>query len=94
MNVTKNDLSFNETKLDFEAMRTTAIIAYTSKLHSICRRLSELQSASNLTTGTYLIAGYLRQDAEDLVIVAETLVTLNEAIKRNIIEIINKPEVV
>ena len=42
MQVTKNDLSYDQTKLDYQAMLTTAEVAFASTRQSIYRHLQEL----------------------------------------------------
>ena len=92
MNVTKNDLSYNSTRLDYQALVTTSKVAYSQLLSSIYKRYRVLQETES-NTGRYLEAKYLKDDAIQLVIVAETLSTLLEAESREELVIVNKPEV-
>jgi len=92
MDVTKNDLSYNSTKLDYQALVTTSKIAYGKLLISIYRQYRLLQETES-NTKRYLEAKYLKDDAIQLVIVAETLSTLLEAESREELVIVNKPEV-
>jgi hypothetical protein len=67
-------------------------VAYGQLLTSIYRRYRLLQEVESNTT-RYLDAQYLKDDAIQLVIVAETLSTLLEAESREGLVIVNKPEV-
>lgn len=77
MNKTKNDLSFNEAKLDLEAMRTTARVAVGMLVESISNRCATIRD----NPASYLEAGWLENNAKLLTICSETLATLNGAIK-------------
>lgn len=92
MNVTKNDLSYNSTRLDYQALVTTAKVAYGQLLASIYKKYRTLQETES-STERYLEAKYLKDYAIQLVIVAETLSTLLEAESREELTIVNKPEV-
>jgi len=94
MEVTKNDLSYNHTKLDFEALLQTAQLAYSSRLREISARVSKLSAYPSIgNTSRWLEAHWLAEDTKALAIIAETLSTLLEAKDREEIEIVNKPEV-
>jgi len=92
MDVTKNDLSYNSTKLDYQALVTTARIAYRQLLSSIYKKYTVLQYTES-STERYLEAKYLKDNAIQLVIVAETLSTLLEAESREELIIVNKPDI-
>ena len=92
MNVTKNDLSYNKTSLDYQALVTTSKVAYGQLLSSVYKRYRVLQGTES-NTERYLEAGYLKSDAIQLVIVAETLSTLLEGLSREELVVVNKPEV-
>ena len=97
MTTSKHDLSFDSTKLDFEALTRTASVAYGATRRHIENELNELQHL--LTHNEYaramfpLTARQLAEDAERLAIAAETYHTLLNARHRNEIEIVNKPEI-
>ena len=90
MNYTKHDLSYNSTKLDYMALILTAESAYASLLTSINKRSSILWETSD-NIKRYLEAKYLERDANQLVIIAETLSTLKEGLTREELIIVNKP---
>lgn len=92
MNHTKNDLSYNSTKLDYMALIQTAESAYASLLTSINKHSGILWETSD-NVKRYLEAGYLERDANQLVIIAETLSTLKEGLTREELIIVNKPEI-
>jgi len=85
MNKTKNDLSFNEAKLDLKAMMTTARVAVGQLVESISGRIGRLRD----NPSSYLDAAWLSDDARLLTICSETLATLEGAQKdREVITII------
>jgi hypothetical protein len=96
MNRTKNDLSADTAKLDFQAIRAVASMAYHKSKHEIERLLKELQ---HLDTGDptvvsrYLLAQRLEESARDLAIAAETYTTVFGAMERKNLIIVNKPTV-
>lgn len=92
MNITKNDLSFNSTKLDYKALVQTARIAYGQLLYTIFREYSLLQETQD-NAKRWLEAGYLKSHSAQLAIVAETLSTLLEAESREELIVVNKPEI-
>ena len=75
MKKTKNDLSFNEAKLDLEAMTVTAKVAVGRLIDSISSRIGELRDHPS----SYLVADWLNDDARWLTICSETLATLEGA---------------
>lgn len=89
MEATKNDLSYDCAELDYDALITTARVAYFHSLNEIYRRQRILQCTDN-NTERHLEAGWLLGEAKNLVIVAETLSTLLEGLKRTTIKIVNK----
>lgn len=97
MNNTKHDLSFDSTKLDFQALIRTAAIAYSGMRTQIENKLSQLQHLLNdadyLDAHFPLTAESLAQDANRLSIAAATYYTLLNAQHRSQISIVNKPEV-
>jgi len=90
MEATKNDLSYNCAELDYDALITTARVAYSHSLREIYRQQQILQDTGS-NTSRYLEAGWLLGEAKNLVVVAETLSTLLEGITRDNITLINKP---
>lgn len=97
MNETKHDLSFDSTKLDFQALVKTAAIAYSKSRYEIERELSELQHQFNTvdfeSASFPLCAERLASAAKQLSVAASTYHTLLNAYNRHEITIINKPEV-
>jgi len=92
MNKTQNDLSYDSTKLDYQALITTARIAKGRGLREIERYLSHLHNLKSKSSD-YLDAQYLEEEAGYLVIACETLHTLEGGLERSQLEIVNKPEV-
>lgn len=95
MNATKNDLSFNEASLDFQAMLTTSKIAVGRCLDNISRYENNIRrdSINNDYTGVHCNANWLKAEAEYLEIASETLATLSGALERDNLFIVNKPKV-
>ena len=89
MQDTKNDLSFNRAELDYAALITTAQVAYHHCLNEIDRYREALRRPSS-NSSRYLDAGWLCREADNLVIVAETLATLLGGLEREEIEVVNK----
>lgn len=95
MKRTKNDLSYNHSKLDFKAMAKTARIAFGAKLNEIHQRTENLMRLMEYTgADTYLEAQWIADAAIGLSIAAETMHTLENAKVREEIEIVNKPPVI
>ena len=92
MNETRNDLSFNCAKIDFQAMLSTAQTAYVHSRDRIHRLLSETQSIGVTDTTLHLNAHWIKQESELFAIAGETLATLRGAAKREKLEIVNKPD--
>lgn len=92
MNQTKNDLSYNQTKLDYLALLKTARIAFAHTRNDLDRYLGQTH-AFNPTPNYASLAGRIKQEADELVIAAETMHTLEEGLSREELEVINKPEV-
>lgn len=93
---TKHDLSFDKTKLDFDALMRTASIAYSNSRCEVERLLSELQNTfpEGYKSAKFPLDGErLAKAAEQLAVAASTYHTLVNAMDRNEIEIINKPVV-
>lgn len=92
MNHTKHDLSYNKTSLDYMALIQTAESAYASLLHTMGREISTLSDNPD-NVRRYLEADYLKRNANQLVIIAETLSTLKEGLTREELIIVNKPAI-
>lgn len=92
--VTKNDLSFDEAKLDFEALWKTA--AHALQLSADRVRYYEgkicgpLGSPDNSFT---LNAQWLAEEANQLAVIADTLDTINGVRVRHRLKIINRPKI-
>lgn len=92
MQTTKHNLSAGLAELDFEALVKTAEVAHGKCMKDINYSLNELHrdQEENDWNSLYLNVNYLKDDANRLAIVGETLATLKSAIKREEIKIINK----
>jgi len=93
MNKTKNDLSFDCAKVDFQAMLSTAQTAYVHSRDRIYRLLSETKSLGVTDTTLHLNAYWIEQESALFAIAGETLATLRGAVKRGKLEIVNKPDI-
>ncbi len=92
MDRTKHDLSFNQVKLDYQALLRTSIIAFAHTRNEIARLTHDtysLKPALSLHHTARLIA----EEADKMVVAAETMDTLEEGLTREELEVINKPEV-
>lgn len=89
MNRTKHDLSYNSTKLDYQAMLATAESAFAQLREAAYRELSELQKYP-LEGCFHLHAEWLERYAKQLTVVAETMYTLRGGLERQEVEIVNK----
>ena len=92
MQVTKNDLSYDQTRLDYQALLTTAEFAFAHGKDTLHRYLQELDRYP-LTGCFYLTTDYMASEITYLNIVAETLYTLREGLTRHELEVVNKPEI-
>ncbi len=92
--ITKNDLSYNETKLDYQAMLKTAAIATRELREQVNRLNSQLcdDLLHNEVTGIHLKSQWLAEYAQSLAITADTYSALLGAKERENISIINKAE--
>ena len=91
MNKTQHDLSYNSTKLDYMALLRTSQIAFTHTRNELDRYLHQTYELKPALSYDYL-AGLIAQEAEQLVVAAETMHTLKEGLNREELEIVNKPE--
>lgn len=90
MEATKNDLCAGVATLDYQALITTARIAYRHSLEAIYGHYSVLFHKECSNTKRYLHAKWLEDEASGLVIIAETLSTLLEGLDREEVVIVNK----
>lgn len=95
MESTKHDLSYDEVKLDYEALVKTAEIAVGRTLNNINKYLGKIRSAWDEKdwTGLYLNCGWLEQEAKRMNIAGETLSALKGGLTRRSVIIMNKPEI-
>ena len=91
MNRTKHDLSYNSTKLDYQALIDTANIAVGHCVEKVSHYLSEFHKLDVKPTPS--VTQWLEREGRYLAIANETLHTLREGLEREELEIINKPEV-
>ena len=95
MNTLKHDLSFNETKVSFDRLIETALIA-THHAKVACERdLGELQNSTfnkDYRAAAYA-AEHLATHAADLALAVDTLDVLTESKSREVFTIIGKPPV-
>lgn len=96
MENTKNDISGNEVKLDYDAMIRTAGIAYRASKEEISSYLDKLYVADEKadSTSRYLTATWLKHAATNLAIAAETYSTLLEGKTREQKTLVNLQQVV
>ena len=94
MEYTKNDLSHNEAQLDLKALRTTSSVALGKSLEAIYHYYSKIQddSFNGNYTGIYCNSRWLKEEADRLVIVAETHATLMGTNTRENIKLIKEVE--
>lgn len=91
MKETKNDLSYDATSLDWQALEKSVQIAYGALLNQV--RTSSEKMQNNLVyedAADYQEAARMSSSAKELVIVAETLHTIQGANCRRKLEIVNK----
>lgn len=97
MDKTKNDLCADKVTLDYQAMLDASKIAYSHCIREVERHLAELRSVGVITAKPsflpYLSAQWLAKEAEQLVIAAETMYTLEAGLSRSQLEVVNKPEI-
>lgn len=101
MENTKNDLSYNEATLDFEALCSTTVFAFIKTRDELNKKLKGLYNLAYDKDNKSLIfdipcwmeANNIKQLGEQLVIITDTAYTLYEARKRQNLNITNKKEV-
>ena len=91
-NITQSDLSYNEAKVDFQALLVTATIAVREVRQQINRLDSQLQSDlfNNDVTGIHLKAQWIGEYAQSLAKVADTYSVLLGAKDRDNLTIVNR----
>lgn len=93
MEFTKNDLSFDTAKLDYEALNMTASLAVEYLLRGIDDEVRKLSLAVyQESSSLHLIAGRIKAKADNLTICAETLSTVIGMKDRSDLQIINVKE--
>lgn len=92
MNHTENDLSYNSTKLDYLAMLKTSRIAFAHTRNELSGYLLQTHDIKPSLSYDYL-ARLIKEEADQLVIAAETMVTLEGGLYREELEIVHKLEV-
>ncbi len=90
MDVTKNDLCFNEVTLDYQALLQVAEVAFSHCKEEIREQLRKLDYPRK--SCYYLNAGWLLREAKFLSVAAETLYTLENGLSREELKVVNKPE--
>ena len=91
MKETKNELSYDATSLDWQALEKTCNIAYSSLLNQIRTGSEKMQNTLYYEgADDYQEAARMASSAKQLVIVAETLHTIQGANCRRKLEIVNK----
>jgi hypothetical protein len=92
---TKCDLSYQHAKLDYPALESVARIAVGSCLESISKNQAIIRDAqmSSNSTKLHCNAHWLLRDAKHLVIASEVLAALIGGRSREVVEIVNKPEI-
>ena len=91
MNATKNDLSYDATSLDWQALEKSVTIAYGALLNQIRTSSEKMQNTLYYEgAADWMEAGKIASSAKELAIVAETLHTVQGANCRRKLEIVNK----
>lgn len=95
LNRTECDLSFDSTKLDFEALHKTANLAFGLAWRETQRLVSEIHNCNLYkdTVKPVSVTDRLAQVTENLAYIAEVLSTIIGAMTRSELIIVNKPEV-
>ena len=92
MQATMNDLSHNSTKLDYQAMLKTARIAFAHTRNELDKYLHQTHEIKPHLSYAH-IARIIKEEADQLVIAAEVMDTLEGGLSREELEVVNKPEV-
>jgi len=91
MKETKNELSYDATSLDWQALEKSVTIAYSALLNQIRTGSEKMQNTLYYEgADDYQEAAIMASSAKQLVIVAETLHTIQGANCRRKLEIVNK----
>ena len=91
MQVTKHDLSYDEVKLDYQALLRTSVIAFARTRNEIERLVNHTHSLTEKNFSS--TARCIYDEAEKLVVAAETWHALEEGLTRRHLEVINKPDI-
>lgn len=89
MENTKHDLSYNEVKLDYQALIATAKIAVGGCMEEVGTQLADMRDLEPRFQIS-LSAEWLVRAANQLSIAAETLHALEEGLNRSKVTIVNK----
>ena len=92
MEATKNDLSYNSTKLDYLALVRTSKIAFAHTRNELDRYLNQTHEIKPCFSYSHL-ARIIKEEADQLIIAAEVMDTLEGGLSREKLEVVNKPEV-
>ncbi len=95
MNLTKHDLSYDETKLDYQALVRTADIAFVhtrNEIERLLHRTHDIPTEGQPVINSH-VCGRINDLAEQLAVSAETAHTLHEGLTRHRLKVINKPKV-
>ncbi len=92
MEHTKNVLSYNHVGLDYLALLRISKTAFVHCRNELDRYLSRTHDGTPRLNYSHL-AGLIKREADELVIAAETMYTLEEGLSREELEVVNKPEV-
>lgn len=94
--VTKNDLSADEVKLDYEALLKTSATAVRESLDRVVEYTGKIRESlrESKMTSVHLRAEWLRNHANDLAIAADTYAALAEGRSRTHKILIEPPETV
>ena len=91
MEATKNDLSYDATSLDWQALEKSVQIAYSSLLNQIKTGSEKMQNTLVYEgSADWMEAARVASSAKELAIVAETYHTIQGANCRRKLEIVNK----
>jgi len=82
-------------ELDYVALEKTSVIAFAHVRNEIDRLLYATHGYAPSVTTSLLsaLSSRIKEEADELVIVAETYHTLHEGLTRSNINILNKPEI-
>ena len=94
MEITKSDLSYDEVKLDYEALLRTSWVAVGGCVDRIRDHLNTITAIPRKSMTSISLHGYwLKQAAERLAVACETVAALEEGKTRNNKILVNIPDV-